>query len=324
MHPRNKHNAGYDFTALMSSYPELKPFVSLNPYGNLSIDFAAADAVKALNGALLKHDYGVDFWAIPQGFLCPPIPGRADYIHHVADLLAVKKTSKKRIPKGDKVQVLDIGTGANVIYPLLGIQSYGWQFVGSDVDPVSIKNAQTIFANNPAISGKFAARLQNNPQHIFHGIIGKNDRFDVTLCNPPFHASLAEATAGTARKLSNLAANRAAKAGQKMPTVSTQSEADSLNFGGQKAELWCDGGEKQFLRNMITESQRFAAQCLWFTTLVSKKENLKPAQALLEKVKASEVKVIEMHQGNKITRILVWTFLTRQQQQLWQQYRDQL
>ncbi|MFT5789700.1 MAG: 23S rRNA (adenine1618-N6)-methyltransferase [Shewanella sp.] len=324
MHPRNLHNAGYDFPALISSYGALKPFVSTNAYGNLSIDFSSPEAVKALNAALLKYHYAVDAWDIPAGFLCPPIPGRADYIHYIADLLAIKKSNKQRVPKGEKVRALDIGTGANVIYPLLGIQSYGWQFVGSDVDPVSINNAQQIFADNPELTNKFSSRLQCNGQHVFQGIIAKGDRFDVTLCNPPFHASLAEASAGTARKLTNLAANRAAKSGQESTAAVTKSQPAELNFGGQKAELWCEGGERQFLSNMITESKLFAGQCLWFTSLVSKKENLKPAQSLLQKVKARDIKVIEMHQGNKITRILAWTFLTLEQQQLWQQYRDQL
>ncbi|WP_299803026.1 23S rRNA (adenine(1618)-N(6))-methyltransferase RlmF [uncultured Shewanella sp.] len=325
LHPRNIHNNGYDFAALVAAFPKLKAFVKPNPYGNLSIDFADPIAVKMLNAALLKLHYGVGHWDIPEGFLCPPIPGRADYIHHVADLLAVKKASKRRVPKGPRVRVLDIGTGANVIYPLLGIQSYGWDFVGSDVDPISIANTQQIFANNSDIANKFSARLQADAKHVFHGVIEANERFDLTLCNPPFHASLAEASEGSARKLKNLAANRAKSAqvqssGRGKPD---SGKSDSvLNFGGQKAELWCEGGELQFLRTMIDESHDFAGQCLWFTTLVSKKENLKPAKALLAKVKAEEVKEIEMHQGNKVTRVLAWTFLKSEQRELWVQYRD--
>ncbi|MCK8045054.1 23S rRNA (adenine(1618)-N(6))-methyltransferase RlmF [Shewanella sp. 1CM18E] len=323
LHPRNLHNNGYDFPALVASLSALKPFVKPNPFGNLSIDFANPQAVKLLNSALLKLHYGVEHWDIPQGFLCPPIPGRADYIHYIADLLAVKKTNKKRVPKGPRVKALDIGTGANAIYPLLGIQSYGWDFVASDVDPLSIANAERIFAANPAITDKFTARLQANPKQVFAGIIKDNDRFDITLCNPPFHASLAEASAGTSRKLQNLAANKAAKGTVKSNAKIDTKAADTvLNFGGQKAELWCDGGEQAFLSIMINESQQFAAQCLWFTTLVSKKDNLKPAKALLSKVKALEVQEIEMHQGNKTTRILAWTFMSGEQRELWLQYRD--
>jgi len=319
MHPRNVHNSGYDFPALVSCYSELAPFVSTNAYGNLSIDFALPQAVKALNAALLKYHYSIDFWDIPTGFLCPPIPGRVDYIHHIADLLAVKKAAKSRIPRGEKIRALDIGMGANAIYPLLGAQAYGWRFVGTDVDPVSLNNAQKIFNKNKALNKKLSCRLQPNAAHVFQGIMETTDRFDVTLCNPPFHASLAEASAGTARKVANLTANKMAKSA---PENTQKPSAGVLNFGGQKAELWCEGGEQQFLRNMMTESKMFSTQCLWFTTLVSKKDNLPFALAQLQQLKAADVKVIDMHQGNKITRILAWTFLTSAQHHLWQQYRE--
>jgi 23S rRNA (adenine1618-N6)-methyltransferase len=59
---------------------------------------------------------------------------------------------------------------------------------------------------------------------------------------------------------------------------------------------------------MMKESTIFAQQCRWFTTLVSKSENLKPSIKLLRKLDATEIKEIEMKQGNKITRILAWTF----------------
>src|SRR2546426_285023 len=88
LHPRNPHRARYDFAELCRSSPALAPFVGHNNYGGESIDFANPAAVKALNQALLKKFYGVAQWDIPAGYLCPPIPGRADYLHHVADLLA--------------------------------------------------------------------------------------------------------------------------------------------------------------------------------------------------------------------------------------------
>ena len=47
-------------------------------------------------------------------------------------------------------------------------------------------------------------RLQPNPKNIFQGIIKENERFDITICNPPFHTSLQEAQAGTMRKINNL------------------------------------------------------------------------------------------------------------------------
>lgn len=79
----------------------------------LSVNFADPLAVKTLNKALLAHFYGVTHWDIPDGFLCPPVPGRADYVHHLADLLADDNGGV--VPK--QATVLDIGTGANLIYP---------------------------------------------------------------------------------------------------------------------------------------------------------------------------------------------------------------
>ncbi|WP_299795729.1 23S rRNA (adenine(1618)-N(6))-methyltransferase RlmF [uncultured Shewanella sp.] len=331
LHERNLHRDGYDFDKLIEASPALKPYVRPNPYGNLSIDFADPLAVKALNLALLQLHYGIEYWDIPTGFLCPPIPGRVDYLHYIADLLAgveagqnvpqtatVKPKSQKRL----KINALDIGTGANGIYPILGIQAYGWRFVASDVDPLSIENVNRIVEANPSLQGKLQTRLQTDQQKVFHGIIGPDDRFDITLCNPPFHGSLEEASEGTLRKVKNLAANRAAKGHEPAPAVGGDKQGAELNFGGQKAELWCEGGEKQFLANMIRESRDFATQCLWFTSLVSKKENLQPCYSALEKAGAVTVKTIDMAQGNKLTRVLAWSFLTPKQRELWAKYRS--
>lgn len=315
LHPRNRHKNGYDFPKLIANYPKLKSFVALNPYGNLSIDFGSSDAVKALNAALLKSEYQVESWDIPQGFLCPPVPGRVDYLHYLADLLASGYQPPK-IPKGRKVSVLDVGTGANGIYPLLGTSEYGWRFVASDIDPVSLENLASIRDANPSVSNSLALRHQAQSSQVFKGVIKDGERFDLTMCNPPFHASLEEALQGNQRKVDNLAANRAKRTGK------GQVKAESkLNFGGQKAELWCDGGERRFLQTMIKESQAFANQCLWFTSLVSKKENLQPCQAWLTEAKASQVKVIEMAQGNKLTRVIAWSFLNGEQRRLWSQFK---
>lgn len=299
LHSRNRHRAGYDFEALCLRTPELAGHVFTNEYGTCTLDFANPDAVKSLNKALLAYHYGIAHWDLPAGYLCPPIPGRVDYLHWVADLLAEHAAS---LPTGKGVRVLDIGVGANCIYPLLGCREYGWRFVGSDIDPVSVK-AATLLAKSNGLGNQIECRLQGNPSHVFTGIIGPKDRFALTLCNPPFHGSLAEASKGTQRKLRNL--------GKEVKG------APVLNFGGQKAELWCEGGEAAFLANMIAQSQAFAAQCLWFSSLVSKKENLAGAQQALSRVGARQVRIIDMAQGNKVSRILAWSFFDDTGMQAW-------
>lgn len=321
LHPRNPHRERYDFPALMQACPALTPFVSENPFGDLSIDFSHPEAVKVLNKALLKHFYQVEHWDIPQGYLCPPIPGRADYLHYIADLLAAYNDGT--IPKGKQVRGLDIGTGANCVYPMVGHRVYGWHFVAADIDPLSVKSARFIVESNRSLAGGIQCRLQKNPDNIFTGMINEKDGFDFTMCNPPFHASQEEATAGSARKVKNLSAN-ARKKGTPPKAAAMQSASGQqpvLNFGGQKAELWCPGGEAAFIRRMITQSVDVASQCFWFTTLVSKKDNLPGIYQQLKKVGAVEVKTIDMSQGQKVTRVVAWTFLSPEQQASWRQTR---
>lgn len=290
LHPLNIHKNGYDFPLLIKSCPRLNQYVDKNSHGNLSIDFANPEAVKALNAALLEHHYGVKGWDIPEGALCPPIPGRVDYIHYVADLLA----------ETHEVKLLDIGTGANGIYPLLACKTYGWQCVGSDINAQSLENVSTIIEHNTDLKDNFTLRHQADKNQFFKGIIQPNEYFDVTVCNPPFHASEEDALKGSRRKVNNLARNRGDNA---------QTKNAPLNFGGMEAELWCKGGEALFLKKMIKESKQFANQVGWFTSLVSKGENVKPLIKLINKSGAIEAREIEMTQGNKIARVLAWRFV---------------
>lgn len=302
MHPRNPHRFRYDFEQLIKVCPELAPLVAINQFGSQSIDFADPKAVKLLNQAILKQFYDIAVWDIPQNYLCPPIPGRADYIHHMADLLA--SSNQGVIPTGASVSVLDIGVGANCVYPIIGHKAYGWQFVGSDIDPIAIRTANQIISSNPAIKGSVTLRLQSTPSNIFSNILKKGEIFDLAICNPPFHSSLEEVTEGTERKSRNLTSEKKPSALQ--------------NFGGQYHELVCDGGEAEFVRRMVKQSSEHPNRCLWYTSLVSKKSNLYFINKALKKVNAMQVRTIEMTHGQKQSRILAWTFLTEEQHQQWQ------
>lgn len=310
LHPRNKHRNRYDFELLIQTSPELAHFVKLNAYQDNSIDFANSDAVKALNRALLKKYYAIEYWDIPTQYLCPPIPGRADYLHYIADLLGHLNNSV--IPLGSDIRALDVGVGANAIYPIIGQREYGWSFVGVDIAPVAIANAQHIVDANAGLSESIELRLQASSLAIFNGVVKHDEHFDVTLCNPPFHSSLEDANIGSRRKWHNLKGITS--------KIRTHNKAPALNFGGQATELYCAGGEEAFVGKMINESKQFANQCLWFTTLISKAENLPSIYRALKKVGALEVKTIAMAQGQKKSRIVAWTFLNRQQQNEWRDH----
>lgn len=288
MHPRNLHQGRYDLQELTQVNADLKHFTFVNKYGNETIDFANADAVKSLNKALLMKYYGIKYWDIPEGYLCPPIPGRADYIHYLADLLEIEKNPSK------KVRVLDVGTGSNCIYPVLGTSLYGWTFVGTDVDRVAIQSAKKIVQLNKNLQGNIQCRYQQSSSFIFKGMINEGEYFDAVMCNPPFHASAEEANRGSQRKWKNLKQEK-------------QSQA-KLNFGGKSNELWCEGGEKAFVNQMIKESVLFKDQCGWFTCLISKDDHVPKVYKSLKKVKPKSIKTIEMGQGSKKSRFVAWTF----------------
>jgi 23S rRNA (adenine1618-N6)-methyltransferase len=299
LHPRNPHRFRYDFEKLIKALPELASFVITNTHNEeQTIDFSNSDAVIALNKALLVSEYRIENWNIPSNYLCPPIPGRADYIHYLADLLA--ESNNGTIPKGENILGLDIGIGANCIYPILGNSSYGWSFVGVDIDESALQNCKKIIGQNPKLSEAISLQLQTTPRYIFKNIILPEDKFSFTICNPPFHSSETAASKANSRKVNQL-----------------KSDEKQLNFGGKEAELWCAGGEIGFITQMIYESVKYPFQCFWFTTLVSKKDNLKTIYRTLNKVGAVTIKTIEMAQGQKRSRFVAWTFLSALQQKEW-------
>lgn len=292
LHPKNPHREGYDFAKLCAACPELERHLVQAPHGGPSIDFSKPTSVTALNKALLRAYHGIQQWELPPGLLCPPIPGRLDLLLHAADLL--EKERPKNSPS-KPVRVLDIGTGANCIYPLLGYSVLGWDFVGTDISEKGLKWAQNLLDANPGLSSHVELRLQPERRRILQGILAEGEVFDLTVCNPPFHASAEEAAAASGRKQRNLA---------KGGPVSGR-----LNFGGLSHELWCPGGERSFVGRLIRESAEFPQAARWFTSLVSQSANLPFLEHTLQHVRAPRVRIIDMAQGQKKSRLLAWSFM---------------
>ncbi|OWK74308.1 23S rRNA (adenine(1618)-N(6))-methyltransferase [Flavobacteriaceae bacterium JJC] len=305
LHLRNKNREPYNLDALKAAEPDLVQYITPNRYGAESVDFANPKAVKLLNKALLRHYYGIEHWDFPAENLCPPIPGRADYLHYMADLLG--QSNFGSIPTGEKITALDIGVGASCIYPIIGVTEYGWNFIASDIDPKSVESSQKIADSNAAIQHKIDCRLQQDPAQFFSGIISAEEKIDLTFCNPPFHSSTEEAQKGSHRKASNLT-------GKKIKTP-------ELNFAGLSNELVYEGGESAFINNMIRESKDFASNCYWFSTLVSKESNLKKIYKTLNEMEITMVKTIPLGTGNKTSRVIAWSYLTKKEQLEWREKR---
>lgn len=302
LHPASPFNSPYDLPALCLVEPALQTYVYTTPRGELSIRFQDPVAVRLLNQALLRHHFALSWYEVPAHALCPAVPGRLDYLLYLQDFLTELHGKK---PKTKQFRLLDIGCGANLIYSVLAVQACRWQVVASDISAESLRHAQRIIDENN-LQARLELRLQAQPTAIFRGLITANDQFDLTVCNPPFHRSAEEAAQATARKQQNLG-------------MADQSKV--LNFAGQDHELWCEGGEAEFLRRMIDESVDVGCQVAWFSSLVSKEKNLPALQRHLQQLGCKAQHVIEMEQGNKVTRVLLWSWLTPAQLTLWRQYR---
>ncbi|MDQ7988894.1 MAG: 23S rRNA (adenine(1618)-N(6))-methyltransferase RlmF [Candidatus Dactylopiibacterium sp.] len=292
LHPRSLHRQPYDFVALSAAHPALAAFVHTVRSGEASIDFADPAAVRALNAALLAHHYGIRHWSLPPGYLCPPIPGRADYLHVLADLLA--EDNAGQIPRGPAVRGLDVGTGANAIYPLLGQALHGWRFLATELDTGAIRHARALLTAHEHSPGALELRAQTHADDVLANTLRRDERLDFTLCNPPFHASAEQAAAGSLRKRRNLGLAR--------PDVA------ELNFAGRHHELWCEGGERAFIARMIAQSLPLAGHVLWFSTLVSQRDALTGVLRNLARHDAAAVRVLEMAQGQKRSRAVAWSF----------------
>ena len=300
LHPSNKHRLGYDFNFLTKSNPALKQYLRPNEHGEVSIDFSNANSVRELNKSLLLGYYNVKFWELPYGYLCPPIPGRADYIHYLNDLflqyLAVFNPNSSK-------NILDIGVGANCIYPLIGVAEYGWNFTGSDIDTAALASSQKIINGNEDLSDHISLRLQTLPESVLEGIILPDDKFDAVICNPPFHATKLDVIKAAETKWRKLGLSKSSK--------------NKFNFSGVANELYYKGGEVGFLKNYIQESSKYKNNCCWFTSLISQKENYLAITKILNRANPTTVKTIEMSQGQKKSRVLAWTFLSEDEMANW-------
>jgi hypothetical protein len=128
MHPANLYAAGEpDFAALAAAHPALAQHLIYPPAaaaagtttaaagtsssssstGRPVIDFTSWEATKELTAALLKVDFGVT-WDLPPGQLVPPVPNRANYIHWVADLLALSSPPGVAVGSGGGVTPLHL------------------------------------------------------------------------------------------------------------------------------------------------------------------------------------------------------------------------
>ena len=290
VHLDNPYQHPYNFTKYIETYEPLKKHVVLNPSDQETIHFSDSNAVYALNKAILLADYSLEDYVLPKGYLIPPVPGRLDYLLYLKDFLSERFNLNSDKP----LKGLDMGSGANAIYCILGAQHFGWSMVGAESDAKAVEIAKKNIQRSKALNDRIEIRLQENKQFLFKHMIQPNDSFDFSVCNPPFHSSKEEALKGSIKKHRNLGSG-------------LNSSSELLNFEGQANELWCNGGEALFIKRLIKESLVFKKQVKVFSSLISKTESITIIEKSLKKAGANHL-FIPMEIGNKMSRIVVWWF----------------
>ena len=124
-----------------SSMPSLHHELIILDY-RTTINFKNQRSLIKLTQATLKHIFGVKYWECPVQNLCPRVPNRLNYILWINQYV-LEKTSRS-----PEIRVLDIGTGATLIYPLLGHKMFKWKFLATESNADSYQNACKIINSN--------------------------------------------------------------------------------------------------------------------------------------------------------------------------------
>jgi 23S rRNA A1618 N6-methylase RlmF len=124
---------------------------------------------------LLKKQYNLSI-KLPIDRLCPPIPNRLNYIVWLQSIIQLCQLEENIFRMCyDEIKVLDIGTGASIIYPILGYKHYNWHFLGSETDLYSYKAAtDNLESNKIKLDNHIQLVLANSSekfQSIFHPLI---------------------------------------------------------------------------------------------------------------------------------------------------------
>eukprot|EP00210_Caulerpa_lentillifera_P001543 g1481.t1 len=247
-----------------------------NNHGYSTMDFADPVATLQLTKTLLKEYYDIT-WDIPVGHLVPPLPCRAKYNAWIHDLLQLSS------PDRNSVRGLDIGCGANCIYPLLGAATYGWNFIGTDITAEAVLHANANRDRNPRIGHLInIIKIPESCQDILIPVVQEYGDFHFSMCNPPFFSSIEEA-----------------------------SQNQKTAFGGTMEEMVHPGGELAFVNKILQESIQLQAHIHWYTVMLGKKTTFKQIRAQLHSLGAVAIRTSTLLQG-KITRwTIAWSFAAK-------------
>ncbi|KIV97983.1 hypothetical protein PV10_01678 [Exophiala mesophila] len=305
--PEDIYKMDVDFTSLALKYPEFAKRLK----SNRQLDFSDPESVRQLTKSLLHRDFNLKI-DLPDDRLCPPVPNRFNYILFIRRLLA--STTPTRKPRNSKpsistpkpqprpILLLDIGTGASAIYPLLGTQQYpNWYFLATELDAKSRSYALRNITQN-SLSGRIKLIDTDSsgsilipdltpylPKRSSGSKLTSTSKLDILLTNPPFYTSP-----------SDLAFS-----------ASSKSRPPNSSCTGSAVEMIVAGGEVGFVTRLIRESTfpRNRSRIRWFSSMLGKLSSVGQVVEVLRERGCGNYAVTEFVQGQKTRRWCVaWSW----------------
>ena len=264
-----------DFLILIKEFPELKKYIIKHDekIEEFSFDWSNNDLSLLMTKSILNYYFNIKYYDIPKGFLIPPVPSRLNYLNLINELI-------KDIKKENIIGV-DIGTGANIIYPILGNSLYNWKFICSEINNESYNNAKLILQKNN-LEENINLIKQENKNNIFVSIINQENKYTFSMCNPPYYDYEQEIK------------------------IEDKKRDTEYNFD----EVYYEKGELGFFERYFEESICYKKNIFLFTILIGKKSN---SEIIYDKINSYNniIKLCDIKKimtGNNVRYIIYWSF----------------
>ena len=269
-----------DFLTLIKEFPELKKYILKQNEDNeeeFQFDWSNNELSLLMDKSILNYYFNIKYYDIPKGFLIPPIPSRINYINLINSIITklIKDIDIKNIIG------IDIGTGANIIYPILGYSIYKWKFICTEINKEAYNNAKLILQKNN-LENNINIIKQNNKDNIFISILNRENKYIFSMCNPPYYNYENEIK------------------------LEDKKRDNEYNFD----EIYYKNGEYGFFQRYFEESICYKNNVFLYTILIGKKIN---AENIYDKLSSYSdiIKIYNMQKiltGNNVRYIIYWSF----------------
>ncbi|KAH3680701.1 hypothetical protein WICPIJ_008137, partial [Wickerhamomyces pijperi] len=265
MNSRQKHyepKLYYDFHKLSKTHPDLTKFFNIDPISKQPRFKFTTESTNLLFKYILLDELNIDVLELQTDHLCPVIPSRIQYLLNVKEVLVDSGLLRTESPNDESIRGIDIGTGYYGIYALLAYALFKWSMIGTDIDEQALRNLDRILIKNGLTDA-----IKTCHSDLFNGVMIDGQKLvHFTICNPPFY--------GSEEELKLAYQEKGFKSTEHALVIGSDSE---LIYKGRSSIPGHEGniGELGFVQNMIDESYKLRDKIVWFSSIVSKKSNIK-------------------------------------------------